>query len=65
MDLVQPAEQDLAVAYRLISAGLSDFFDAVLYATHVRTSLPLVTMDKGLVEFLSSKSFPTEGITLL
>ncbi|BCS93703.1 PIN domain-containing protein [Metallosphaera javensis (ex Sakai et al. 2022)] len=65
VNLIQPVEQDLIMTYEVIRNGWNDVFDAILYATHVRTSLPLVTVDERFVNFLSSNGFNVNGILLV
>ncbi len=62
--LVAPHALDASIAYRVLSAGWRDFFDAIIYATSQRLRLPLLTIDETFTDFLAEKGFETSNIIL-
>ncbi|MEM1626376.1 MAG: PIN domain-containing protein [Sulfolobaceae archaeon] len=65
INLIQPSEYDLSLAYKIIKKGWSDIFDAILYSTHVRTQLPVITLDRKFIEFLIKYNFDVKNIILM
>ena len=63
--LITPVDQDLSTTYDLIKSGLSDLFDAILYATSRRTGITAITVDETLVDFLKKHGYSTDKILLL
>ncbi len=63
--LITPVDQDLSTAYDLIKTGLSDLFDAILYATSRRTGITAITVDETLVDFLKKHGYSTDKMLLL
>ncbi|MDK2463736.1 MAG: PIN domain-containing protein [Candidatus Korarchaeota archaeon] len=57
VELVPPTDEDLEIAYRVISAGWSDLYDAALYATAERLDAPALTLDGRFKEFLRRRGF--------
>jgi len=57
VELVPPTDEDLEIAYRVISAGWSDLFDAALYATAERLGVQALTLDDRFREFLRRAGF--------
>jgi len=65
INLITPTEEDLRIAYELVRAGLSDLFDAILYATAERTGIKALTMDEELIEFLRNHGFRVDNLILV
>ena len=65
INLIYPVDRDLSIAYELIRSGLSDVFDAILYATSKRTGIKAVTTDKTLVDFLRARGFSIDNLILI
>ena len=63
--IINPIDQDLEIAYTLITSGLNDIFDAILYSTSRRTGIKAITMDKALIKFLQQHNFDTNNLILL
>lgn len=63
--IISPIDQDLEIAYTLITSGLNDIFDAILYSTSRRTGIKAITMDKALIEFLQQRNFNISNLILL
>ncbi len=63
--LVEPRVEHLELALRLRLAGHRDIFDCILYATAVHEDAALVTMDRGLYEFLRERGFDASRLVLL
>ena len=57
-----PTVEAWLLAVRLRRDGLSDFIDAVLYATAASTGLRLLTRDARLVRFLSERGYPVQHV---
>jgi len=65
VNLIHPVGSDLSIAYELIRSGLSNLFDAILYATSKRISIKAITTDEALVDFLRARGFSVDNLILI
>ena len=63
--LIYPVAEDIEIAFSVIRSGLKDIFDAILYATSVRTGIRMITFDTKLLNFLKRNGFETENIIIV
>ena len=49
-------------AYKLYREGHRDYIDNLLYATSLRLNIPLLTVDRELIEFLKRGGYPVDNV---
>ena len=63
-NLLEPPPEAYIEAIEIYHEGHKDYIDALHYATAKNTNIPLLTIDKELIEFLKEQDHKVEGVVL-
>jgi predicted nucleic acid-binding protein len=62
--LVEPPPEAYIEAVEIYDRGHRDYIDALHYTTAKNLQIPLLTLDRKLIQFLKANSYLVEGIVL-